>query len=146
MKTSRSLLVALIAACSVGPASAVAGDLSSSPAVVRSAVDGHPYQNGGIGTDEVRAMQGHGSRYDLHLSFSEGARNAWVTDVRLAISPARGRPVFALKRAGPLTDVDLPAGRYLVVADSGGVERTGSVAVKPGAPARLNLHWPRDEG
>jgi hypothetical protein len=146
MKTSRTLLVALIAPWAVGLGSALAGDLSSSPAVVRSAVDGHRYQNGGIGTDEVRAMQRQAGPYDLHLSFSEGARNAWVTDVGLAISSARGRQVFALKHAGPLTDVELPAGRYLVVAESGGVRRTGSVAVKPGAPARLNLHWPRDEG
>ena len=72
-------------------------------------------------------------------------RDAGRVGLALGLAAA-GRPVFALKHAGPLTDVELPAGRYLVVAESGGVRRTGSVAVKPGAPARLNLHWPRDEG
>ena len=51
----------------------------------------------------------------------------------------------ALDHAGPLTDVSLPAGHYRVVADFGGVERSGSVDVKPGQPANLYLHWPKDE-
>jgi hypothetical protein len=118
-----------------GVATASARALSSAPA----------YQDGGFGKEQVDAMQRRLDLYDLRLTFSAGKHNAYAADLKLRITDGSGRQVFALDHAGPLTDVNLPPGRYQVVADFGGVRRSGSVDVKPGAPAALSLHWPKDE-
>jgi hypothetical protein len=146
MNTPRILLTAA-AVVALGGAftSASARDLSSSADVVRASVAGHAYQNGGVGKEQVADMDHHMKPYDLRLTFSEGKHNAYVADLKLRITDAAGKKVFALNHAGPLTDVSLPAGHYRVIADFGGVKRGGSVDVKPGQPANLYLHWPKDE-
>jgi hypothetical protein len=136
MNSPRILVAAATAAVLGGglaPASARA--LSPVPA----------YQDGGFGKEQVAAMQRRLDHYDLRLTFSEGKHNAYAADLKLRITDGSGRKVFALDHAGPLTDVNLPPGRYQVVADFGGVRRSGSVDVKPGLPAALALHWPKDE-
>lgn len=133
-----------IAALFIPFAGASAQEPSSSVDVVRAHRDGHAYQNGGIGQEQVARMQRHMQPYDLQLTFSEGKHNAYVADVKLSIFDAEGKRVFALREAGPLTDVALPAGHYRVVADFAGIKRDGSVDVRPGQASKLNLHWPRD--
>ncbi|KQV78900.1 hypothetical protein [Rhizobacter sp. Root1221] len=145
MNTPRIAFTASLAAM-LGGAFTVASarDLSASADVVRGSVAHHAYQNGGASQSQVSDLRHHMEPYDLHLAFSEGKHNAYAADVKLRITDARGREVFGLKDAGPLTDVNLPAGRYRVMAEFGGVRRGGSVDVKPGQPASLYLHWPRD--
>jgi hypothetical protein len=145
MNTSRILLLAATATALAGSVTAAsARDLSASADVVRGQVAGHAYQNGGVGKAEVTDMQRHMAHYDLHITFSEGRHNAYAADVKLRITDAAGKQVFGLGHAGPLTDVSLPPGHYRVVAALGGVQRTASVDVKPGRPAKLLLHWPKD--
>ncbi|PTT91742.1 hypothetical protein DBR42_03295 [Pelomonas sp. HMWF004] len=142
MSTSRVFLAAAAAAALVGSFTAAsASDLSASADVVRSTVAGHPYQNGGIGRDEVADMGRHQQAYDLHLTFSEGARNAYAAGLALRITDTAGQQVFGLRSAGPQTDVSLPAGRYHVAADLDGVVHTAVVDVSPSRPADLHLHW-----
>ncbi|MDE2081348.1 MAG: hypothetical protein KGI90_08345 [Burkholderiales bacterium] len=119
---------------------------SASAGIVRERIDGHAFQTGGIGSDQVRAMQRRDGAYDLHLSFSEGSHNDYVTGLKVRVENPAGHPVFAYNDAGPLTDIRLPAGSYRVIADYHGVERSGLVQVKPGAPADLYLHWAKDLG
>jgi hypothetical protein len=145
MNTSRTLLAAVTAAILAGSFAAVsARDLSASADVVRSQVAGHPYQNGGVGKDEVADMQRHIQPYDLRIAFSEGRHNAYAADVKLRITDGQGRRVFELRDAGPMTDVNLPGGHYRVVAEFGGVKRVTTVDVTPGHPAELFLHWAKD--
>lgn len=103
------------------------------------------YQNGGIGKEQVDRMDQNMKAYDLRLTFSEGPTNAYITGLQLKIYNAKGEEVFALANAGPLTDVKLPPGHYRVVADFGGVQRSGNVDVQTGKHASLNLHWPTDK-
>ena len=145
MNPSRILLAASAAAALSGSVTAFcARDDSASADVVRDHVAGHAYQNGGIGKAEVTEMQRHMAPYNLRISFSEGRHNAFAADVKLRITDATGKRVFGLGHAGPLTDVSLPAGHYRVLADLGGVKRVASVDLKPGQPASLALHWPKD--
>ena len=149
MNTSRTIVAAVASATLVAlgglTATASAKDLSSSADVVRSTVHGHPYQNGGVSKEDAAEMDSHQARYNLRLTFSEGKKNDFAAGLKLNIFGAGGKDVFSLASAGPLTDVALPAGHYKVVADFGGVKRSGSIDVKPGAPAHLFLHWPKDE-
>jgi len=146
MTSPRIILTAAAVVALAGAfTSASASDLSASADVVRSNVAGHPYQNGGVTKAQVVDMEHHMKPYDLRLTFSEGKHNAYAADLKLHITDAAGKRVFTLEQAGPLTDVSLPAGHYTVVADFGGVKRSGSIDVKPGEPANLYLHWPKDE-
>jgi hypothetical protein len=147
-KIPRILVLAATATLALGGlcGAALASDLSASADVVHSRVAGHPYQNGGASREQVREMEQHLKPYDLRMTYSAGRHNAYVTDVRLRIVDAQGHRVFGLAHAGPLTDVALPAGHYRVQASFGGVRRSAAVDVKPGQPADLYLHWPRDVG
>lgn len=145
MNTTRIVFASALAAAFCGAFTAAsARDLSASADVVRDSISGHAYQNGGASDTQVTDMRQHMRHYNLHLAFSEGRHNDYAADVKLRITDARGRQVFHLEDAGPLTDVNLPAGHYRVMAEFGGIRRGGSVDVKPGEPASLFLHWPRD--
>jgi len=146
MNFPRLLCTAAAAAALSGAfAPAWAEDVHGSADIVRSTEDGHAFQNGGVSKDQVAEMNHRMAPYNLRLTFSEGRHDDYVAGLDLKITDAAGRPVFTYGDAGPLTDVKLPAGRYRVDANFGGVTRSGSVDVKPGEHAVLYLHWPRDE-
>jgi len=109
------------------------------------AAPGEPaFISGGVGQDEEQYIEAQQSAYNLHMVFSEGPKNAYVTNVVLRIADARGRTVLALDDAGPLTNVKLPPGRYSVSTRYGNNERVHSVVVKPGTPVDLFVHYPAD--
>ena len=101
-----------------------------------------PYVSGGIGRGEVRKIEGMEAGYNLQMTFSEGPRNAYVTNVVLRIADSGGRTVLALDDAGPLTNVKLPPGTYSVSTRYGSNEKTQKVTVPAGKPVELNLHYP----
>lgn len=101
-----------------------------------------PYINGGIGRGEVNQIEGREAGYNLHMTFSEGPGNAYVTNVVLRIADSGGRTVLALDDAGPLTNVKLPPGTYSVSTRYGSNEKTQKVTVPAGKPVELNLHYP----
>jgi hypothetical protein len=100
-----------------------------------------PYINGGIGRGEVKHIEAQQDAYNLRLTFSEGPKNDYVTNVVLRIADSQGRTVLALDDAGPLTQVKLAPGRYSVSTRYGDNERTQAVEVRAGAPSELNLHY-----
>ena len=142
MRLHRQLLIGASLVAALG--TALAQDLTASPDIVRGVVDGVAYRNGGIGRDAALAMVRRQGDYTLRLGFSEGPHNAFLTDVKLDIYDANGRRIFGLGEAGPLVDVQLPAGRYRVIAETGGVRREGTVAVEPNRLTELYLHWSKD--
>lgn len=101
-----------------------------------------PYINGGIGRGEVRQIEQDQADYSLHLTFSEGPKNDYVTHVVLRIADERGRTVLALDDAGPLTNVMLQPGTYSVSTRYAGEEKTQKVTVGSSKPTALNLHYP----
>lgn len=123
------------------PAAAQQG-AAASAGIVHGTAAGHAYQSGGIGSDQAAEMRRGNKPYDLQLSLSEGHRNAYAAGVKLSITGDRGVKVFSLGDAGPLVDVDLPAGHYHVLADFGRIKRMGSVDVEKGQLATLFLHGP----
>lgn len=112
--------------------------LASAPAWAQNA----PYINGGIGRGEVRQIEKDQADYNLHLTFSEGPKNDYVTHVVLRIADERGRTVLALDDAGPLTHVMLQPGTYSVSTRYAGDEKTQKVTVGSNKPTEMNLHYP----
>jgi hypothetical protein len=119
---------------------------SASADIVRTTIDGHACQTGGYGKGQVASMKRDQGSYDLRMTFSEGKLGQYVAGLKLQIKDTAGNQVFAYDDAGPLTDVDLPAGRYRVVAEYDGVQRSSSVSIKPGGHADLHLNWPAELG
>lgn len=102
--------------------------------------NGITYLNGGVGEDEAKAIQ-QAQGYNLHMTFSTGPKDEYVPDVNLVIQKNPGSPVLTLSEAGPLVYVQLPPGKYTVVATRNGEERRDTAEVGSGAARNLVFHW-----
>ncbi|MDI2593243.1 carboxypeptidase regulatory-like domain-containing protein [Pseudomonas sp. 681] len=102
--------------------------------------NGITYLSGGIGEDESKAIQ-QSKGYNLHMTFSVGSQNQYIPDVEVVIQKAQGETVLTLTQAGPLVYVQLPAGKYTVVATRNGEVRRDVTDVGSGAARNLVFHW-----
>jgi hypothetical protein len=102
--------------------------------------NGITYLSGGVGEDEAKAIQ-QTQGYNLHMTFSTGPKDEYVPDVNLVIQKTPGSPVLTLSEAGPLVYVQLPPGKYTVVATRNGEERRDTAEVGNGAARNLVFHW-----
>lgn len=134
------------AACALALAAVLGASLAQAAPQAVQAAAGISYVNGGIGSDEARQIESQARGYNLRLVFSEGRTNEFAADVHLRITGQDGRPVLALKDAGPLTDVRLPPGRYQVDCRFGDQQQHHSVELHEGQPTNLYLHFAHDEG
>lgn len=134
------------AACALALASLLGATAAQAAPPAMQAAAVVPFVNGGIGTDEARQIESQARGYNLRLVFSEGRTNEFAADVHLRITGPDGRPVLALKDAGPLTDVRLPPGRYQVDCRFGDQQQHHSVELHEGQPTNLYLHFAHDEG
>ncbi|UZE24136.1 carboxypeptidase regulatory-like domain-containing protein [Pseudomonas sp. B21-056] len=106
--------------------------------------NGITYLSGGIGEDEARAI-GQAQGYNLHMTFAVGAENKYIPDVHVTIHNASGQTLLTLDEAGPLVYVQLPPGKYSVMATRNGEERRDTADVGRGAARNLVFHWNGDE-
>lgn len=106
--------------------------------------NGITYLSGGIGEDEARAI-GQAQGYNLHMTFAIGPENKYVPDVDVTVQSASGQTLLTLSEAGPLVYVQLPPGRYSVVATRNGEERRDTAEVGSGAARNLVFHWNSSE-
>ncbi len=97
------------------------------------------YVCGGIGSNESTAMRAAMKQYPLSLLFAQPGGD-YLADVDVAIRQADGATVLAMRAAGPVCLVDLPAGKYRVEAASGGVRKSQAVSVG-GAPATADFRF-----
>jgi len=113
---------------------------SSGVQVQRQEQNGITYLSGGIGEDESKAIQ-QTTGYNLHMTFSVGVDNKYIPDVDVVIQKAPGQTVLVLNQAGPLVYVQLPPGKYTVVATRNGEERRDTAEIGNGAARNLVFHW-----
>ena len=106
--------------------------------------NGITYLSGGIGEDEARAI-GQAQGYNLHMTFAVGPENKYIPDVEVTVQNASGQTLLALDEAGPLVYVQLPPGKYNVVATRNGEARRDTAEVGSGATRNLVFHWNGDE-
>lgn len=106
--------------------------------------NGITYLSGGIGEDEARAI-GQAQGYNLHMTFSVGPESKYIPDVDVTVQNASGQTLLTLEDAGPLVYVQLPPGKYKVVATRNGEERHDTADVGSGAVRNLVFHWSGDE-
>lgn len=146
MKCLRSFLSITLVAASLFPVVSTAADPVDNAGVQiqRQEQNGITYLSGGIGEDEAKAIQ-QATGYNLHMTFSIGPEGKYVPDVDVVIQKVDGQSVLTLTQAGPLVYVQLPPGKYSVVATRGGQERRDTFDVGSGAPRKLVFSWAGDD-
>ncbi|POA24585.1 MULTISPECIES: hypothetical protein [unclassified Pseudomonas] len=102
--------------------------------------NGINYLSGGIGLDESKAIQ-QAPGYNLHMTFAVGAQDQYTADVDVTIQKAPGQTVLTLTQTGPLVYVQLPPGKYTVVATRNGETRRDVTDVGSGTARNLVFHW-----
>jgi hypothetical protein len=127
----------------VVPAASLEPIDSSGVQVQQQEQNGITYLSGGIGMDESMAIQ-QTSGYNLHMTFAVGPDNKYIPDVDVVIQKAPGQTVLTLNEAGPLVYVQLPAGKYTVIATRNGEERRDIADIGSGAARNLVFHWNSD--
>lgn len=125
------------------PAASLAPVDNTGVQVQRQEQNGITYLSGGIGEDESKAIQ-QTTGYNLHMTFAVGTDNKYIPDVDVVIQKAQGQTVLTLNDAGPLVYVQLPPGKYTVVATRNGEERRDTADVGSGAARNLVFHWNSD--
>jgi hypothetical protein len=100
------------------------------------------YVCGGIGLDDQEAIKAQAPGHSLMLTFAANT-GAYLADVDVRITDAKGRVVLAATCPGPIMLVDLPhKGAWHVRAEAGGVTRETTVTAGGAGTARTTLLWP----
>jgi hypothetical protein len=108
---------------------------------VNTAASGVKYMTGGIGQDEVEDMHQMANQFSLNIRFSEGKVGRSVEGVNAMILNHQGKEIFSIDAADPLLYVDLPVGKYKVLATYNGVQQGVVVNVLGKGNQKLILNW-----
>lgn len=103
------------------------------------------YLSGGIGVEGREAMRAERKAYNLRLAFAQSGSGAYVTGVRVHITPQGKREALeTIEDAGPMLYVRLQPGTYRVTANYANLARAFTVRIGAGAVDRVVL-WPADK-
>lgn len=102
---------------------------------------GVDYVTGGIGSEEVEAMESFKKQFNLYFLFSEGKVGRVVDDVNLSITDSKNQTVFALEHAAPRLLLNLPNGKYQVTASYLGSEQRIRFSHDAKKHQRVILNW-----
>jgi len=133
MKRAMLLLVAASAAAFASAQTSTARPIPNS---------GANYICGGIGLDDQEAIKAQARGHSLMLTFA-ATTGAFLADVDVQISDAKGNVVLSATCSGPIMLVDLPRkASWHVRAQSNGVTREKTLTAGGGGTARATLLWP----
>jgi len=120
---------------------AAAPSPSSLPA--RNTAGGVPYITGGIGSDESGAIKAQFPNYALALTFAkvQNGHNVFLASVPVQIRDASGSTVLDVTTEGPYLLVDVPPGKYEIVATHEGRAQRVSVQVTAGKHSERAFSW-----
>lgn len=137
----------------VWPARKADAEPKTSPAVAAAEVQaelppkenqgGVPYLTGGIGSDESAAIKAQFPKYALALTFAgvKAGRNVFLASVPVQIRDASGATVLDVTTEGPYLLVDVPPGKYEIVATHAGKEQRASVQAVVGKSTERAFSW-----
>lgn len=102
---------------------------------------GISFVTGGIGSEEVEAMESFKKQFNLYFLFSEGKAGRVIDDIQLSILDSKQQPVFTLAHAAPRVLLNLPSGKYLVIASYLGSEQRYRFVHDAKKHQRVILNW-----
>jgi hypothetical protein len=102
---------------------------------------GFPYSAGGVSSEEREVLQASGKAYNVQLTFAEKG-GAYLSDINLVITDAKGGEIIGIKADGPLFYIQLPPGKYRVRATfKNETKQLQSLVVAKGKILRQTLVW-----
>ena len=78
----------------------------------------------------------------LARSLSGRGRGRHGLPLKVAVQDLEGHRIGSIEPAGPLTQLQLPAGTYVVMASSGSERRTYTLTLSAGTSFELNIELP----
>lgn len=102
------------------------------------------YVSGGVGADEATAMKEAARAFPLEILFvekAESGRRAYSADNQVVVLDAGGNTVLNTSSDGPYMLIDLPPGRYTVVAEDDGRYQKQITRISPGGHQRIVFQW-----
>lgn len=102
------------------------------------------FVTGGVGQNEVDAMEHAKSQYPLSLEFVQHAkpRDVYIANVQVKLTDTSGNVVLDTTTDGPYLLAKLPKGKYKITAvDETGRSMVKQVTVSSGKPEHLILVW-----
>lgn len=102
---------------------------------------GVDYVTGGIGSEEVEALEAFKKQFNLYFLFSEGKVGRLVDGVNLTIVDAKKQTVFSLDQAAPRLLLNLPNGKYSVIASYQGNTQRYNFTSNAKKHQRVILNW-----
>lgn len=130
-----SLCIALVTALFASSAS-LADDIA-----IQQDEHGVNYVTGGIGSEEVEALESFKKQFNLYFLFSEGKVGSLVDDVNIVILDSKKQTVFSLEHAAPRLLLNLPAGKYTVIATYQGNTQRYTFSSNAKKSQRVILNW-----
>lgn len=102
---------------------------------------GTDYVTGGIGSEEVDAMEVFKKQFNLYFLFSEGKVGRVIDDINISITDSKNQTVFALEHAAPRLLLNLPSGKYQATASYLGSEQRYRFTHDAKKHQRIILNW-----
>lgn len=102
---------------------------------------GVDYVTGGIGSEEVEALEPYKQQFNLYFLFSEGKVGRVIDNVNIEIIDRKHQPVFTLESAAPRLMLSLPSGKYVVIASYQGQSQRYGFNHQANKPQRIILNW-----
>lgn len=102
------------------------------------------YVSGGVGADEATAMKEAARSFPLEIMFvekAESGRRAYSADNQVVVLDAGGNTVLNTSSDGPFMLIDLPPGRYTVVAEDEGRYQKQITHISRDAHRRIVFQW-----
>lgn len=118
-----------------------AGVCHADEVAIQEDAHGVQFVTGGIGSEEVEAMEAFKKQFNLYFLFSEGKAGRVIDDIQLAILDTNHQPVFELAHAAPRVLLNLPSGKYQVVASYLGSEQRYRFVHDAKKTKRVILNW-----
>jgi hypothetical protein len=131
------------AAISLFGSTAYAGYMFESPTLYEQTDGAVTYVTGGIGERETAELEAAKAYYNVHITNAEKS-GAYVSDTSVVIQDRKGRDMIATN-TGPLLLVNLPAGRYTLLAENSGIVQERHFTVSAKKPTKLHVTWKSQE-
>ncbi|MDP2397137.1 MAG: carboxypeptidase regulatory-like domain-containing protein [Burkholderiales bacterium] len=107
--------------------------------IVRSG-NGIPYVSGGVGEESMAQLDAHAGKYNLKLVFALKSGN-YLSGVEVNIMDGAGKKLLAVTTEGPWLLVNLPKGRYRVVATLSETTVSRNVVIGSSPLQTVDFRW-----
>jgi hypothetical protein len=103
--------------------------------------NGVTYVTGGIGSDESQALRQAAKSYNLRLTLAAKVDSAYLADVKITISRAKGDVLVTQTAQGPYFYAQLKPGAYEVRADYQGKTQSRKVQIRDKGATDIGFYW-----